>query len=88
MTTRRTTESFGIVVGQRLKAARLEARVTQEQLSDKTGVSRPHISRYEHGRAVPALYTVVVLCDALGVPLSRLVSEYDAPHLKREVVDA
>jgi len=49
-----------------LKAARLKAGLTQEQLEAKSGVPQAVISRLErNARAKPAFHTVIALADAL-----------------------
>ena len=58
-------ESTGF--GARLKALRLAARLTQEQLADKAGMLPQHITRLERGGRSPTWETVLRLSKALGV---------------------
>lgn len=51
--------------GAKLRSARMEAGLTQQQLAERLGVQRPSISRYEDGSRIPDLETVSRLCDAL-----------------------
>lgn len=51
-----------------LKAARLEAKLTQEELAAKSGVEQTTISNLETGRVQsPSWATVAALAEALGV---------------------
>ena len=65
--------------GQRLRAARLSARLTQEQLGVLIGVQKSAISKYErnmiHGITTE---TVSQLASALNVPVSYLLSEAES----------
>jgi len=53
-----------------IKAARLENNLTQQKLSDLSGVPQPEISRFEAGDGNPTLETLAKLCHALGCSLS------------------
>ncbi len=46
--------------------------VTQEQLSEKSGVSSDFISQLERGLNSPSLDTIQKLADGLGVPIEEL----------------
>ncbi|MFA3790133.1 helix-turn-helix transcriptional regulator [Aliiglaciecola sp. SL4] len=52
-------------LGERLKQARLNADLTQQDIADKTGLSRKVIMRAEKGHA--QLETVVAILVALGL---------------------
>jgi transcriptional regulator with XRE-family HTH domain len=51
----------------RLRTLRLRRALTQQQLAEKAGVSRPTIARLEAGLDDPYPTTVRKLADALGV---------------------
>lgn len=53
-----------------LKQARIESNLSQQKLSDLTGVPQPEISRFESGDANPTLATLAKLTDALGYNLT------------------
>jgi transcriptional regulator with XRE-family HTH domain len=53
--------------GERLRAIRRAAGLTQVELAARSGVSQPSISQYEAGDTEPAWSTVAALCRALGV---------------------
>lgn len=54
-------------MAERIKALRLSAGLTQEQLAEKAGIGPEHLSRLERGVTVPSLEAVVDLAVALGV---------------------
>ena len=57
----------------KLKALREQRGLTQEQLSEKSGVSRTYLARLETGRQDPTLSTLEKLAKALGVKVGRLL---------------
>lgn len=59
----------------RMKVARAEAELSQEQLAEKAGVTRQTISMIEAGRFNPSLNLCVALCRALGKTLNDLFWE-------------
>jgi transcriptional regulator with XRE-family HTH domain len=67
MTERETTFGF------RLRAARLDAGLTQSQLASKSGIPKPTLSRYENDHVLPSLGTLRRLSDAIGVGESELL---------------
>lgn len=60
-------------LGLRLAAARRKAGLSQEQLGDRVGVERRTVQRYESGERDPRFTDLLLLADALGVPLADLV---------------
>lgn len=65
----------GARLGQRLRALRLEAGLTQAELARRTGIHRPNIARVEAGRHTPSLETLSRLAQAIGVPTTRVLGE-------------
>ncbi|WP_432010206.1 helix-turn-helix transcriptional regulator [Streptomyces cucumeris] len=63
------------VVGDRIRAARLHRSLTQERLAERAGLDRQAVNRVEQGHQSPRLDTLLLLADALGVPLSHLVRD-------------
>ena len=57
----------------KLKALRARQGLTQEQLAEKSGVSRTYLARLETGRQDPTLSTLEKLAKALGVKAGRLL---------------
>lgn len=60
-------------IGSRLRALRMGRHLSQERLAEKVGVSRKTISRWELAQAVPNLNDLLLLANALGAPLRRLL---------------
>lgn len=60
-------------IGERLRAARLEAGLTQLQLGERVGRDHRTIHRWEYAHRIPNLEDLLVLADALNVPLADLV---------------
>jgi transcriptional regulator with XRE-family HTH domain len=60
-------------IGERLRAARLHANLTQLQLGERIGRDHRTIHRWEYAQRVPDLEDLLLLADALDVPLADLV---------------
>lgn len=56
-------------VSKRIKDARAEAGLTQEQLAEKTGLPQSHISRIENAKHSPARATIEKIAKALEKPV-------------------
>lgn len=60
-------------IGQRLAARREALSMTQDELAEKSGVSRPRISQIENdGVADPRRNTLAKLATALDIPVEQL----------------
>ncbi|MFD8710419.1 helix-turn-helix domain-containing protein [Streptomyces anulatus] len=62
-------------IGDNVRAARTAAGLTQEGLAGRAGLDRKTVNRLEQGVNSPLLDHLLVIADALGVPLSDLVRE-------------
>ena len=60
------------IIGERLKQARLNKKLTQEDLAKAAGVSRQTINAIEQGNYNPSLSLCISICIALGVTLNDL----------------
>lgn len=58
---------------ERLKTFRKKAGMKQSQLSEKTGIDRTLISRYENGLAMPRDKTIEILANSLNVSVDDLI---------------
>jgi DNA-binding XRE family transcriptional regulator len=65
----------GVRLGQRLRALRLAAGLTQAELARRTGIHRPNIARVEAGRHTPSLETLARLAAAIGVSTTRVLTD-------------
>ncbi|MFD0353532.1 helix-turn-helix domain-containing protein [Streptomyces sp. NPDC127110] len=62
-------------VGSFIRGARQDADVTQEGLALRAGIDRQTLNRIEQGHASARLDSLILIADALGVPLSHLVRD-------------
>lgn len=61
-----------IRLGNRLRVARAELRLSQEQLASLAGVTRQTISSIENGQYCPSALLAFVIADRLGKPVTDL----------------
>lgn len=64
-------------LGATIRRLRKEARLTIDELSARTGLSRAYISQIENAKASPSLQTVRRICTEFGVSPAILFSEPD-----------
>lgn len=60
-------------IGERIRALRLDAGMTQEELAQRIGLKKQNISRYENSRVEPNIRTAKRIAEALGVSLEEMV---------------
>lgn len=60
-------------IGLRIRTTRRQTGLTQETLAERVGRDRKTIVRWENAYSVPDLIDLLLLADALGVPLADLV---------------
>lgn len=60
-------------LGERIKALRTEAGLSQAELAEHVGGDGRQISRYENGRITPSLDALARIAEALNVSLDHLV---------------
>jgi transcriptional regulator with XRE-family HTH domain len=63
------------LVGENARKARVSRGLTQEQLSEQTGLSQQYISGLEQGRRNPTILTLHQLALALGTTPASLITE-------------
>ena len=59
-------------LGNRLRVARAEQRLSQEELARAAGVTRQTISSIENGQYVPSALLAFLLARSLGKPVEEL----------------
>ena len=72
------------LLGQRIRAARLAAGLSQEQLAEKVGLTSQHISHTEVASTKISLPSLVKIANVLQTSIDKLLSDniYDSqPHL-------
>lgn len=71
-----------MTIGERIKEARLNAGITQRELSEKLGVSFVNISQWENGTRKPKYETRQKIADALGVTVDYLLGRTNQPNVR------
>ncbi len=66
------SKEITVLFGQRVKALRLQAGLSQEAFSDKCGLDRTYISGIERGVRNPTLEVIGVIADGLEIELAVL----------------
>ena len=72
--------------GDRLRAARIAAGMTQEQLGFALGVTKSSVSAWENDRETPGFRLLPALRTALGCSLDELILGPTASHGSRDAV--
>lgn len=52
-----------------LKAARINADLTQEQVKERTGFARSTLINWESGKTSPRYADLLTLCELYGIPV-------------------
>lgn len=60
-------------MGEKLKAARRAAGMTQAQLAEAIGVNQMHVSRWESGKVEPGVLIVKRMAEVLNCSMDDLV---------------
>lgn len=55
--------------GKHLKTLREQKGISSAELSRRTFIDKPHITRLEKGGTNPTLYTLSILCEALEISI-------------------
>ncbi|WP_291479707.1 XRE family transcriptional regulator [Corynebacterium sp.] len=63
--------------GRRLRALRQQNRITLDQLSQATGLSKGFLSRVERDVTSPSVASLVTICEVLGVPPGAILDTPD-----------
>lgn len=62
-------EILSFNIGPKIKILRKKQKLTLQDLSNKTGFSKPLLSQIENGHVIPPLPTLLGICRALDVPM-------------------
>lgn len=74
-------------IGERIKALRLEQKMTLSDLSEKTNLSVSYLSQVERDKTTPSLATIIEISSALGIN-PRYFFEVDHMHSHVYVIRA
>jgi len=75
-----------MIIGDRLRALRVEKNLSQGDIEKRTGLLRCYISRVENGHTVPAIETLEKMARALEVPFYALFYEGEEPAAPPKLV--
>ena len=75
-------------IGWNLRCLRVARGLTQESLSNTTGIDRAYVGRIERGSENVTVATLQVISDVLGVHVSQLFVEVDAKAKKPKTLKA
>lgn len=81
MTATPAPTAIGLRVGQRILLARQKIGLSQVELARRTGVEPQQVSKWECGRRLPNLPTLVALALVLHVQTDFLCGLTDSPYL-------
>lgn len=73
----RNVDVMALEIGGKIKNLRLDKNYTLQDLSDKTGLSKPLISQIENNRVVPPVATLLKLSRALEVGMGYFFQDED-----------
>ncbi len=76
----------GRVLGTNLRARRDEQGISLSELARRSGIAKGTLSQLESGAGNPTIETVFSLSNALGVPVSALLSESPTADLVARAV--
>ena len=65
-------------IGESVRIRRSQLKMTQTDLSRKTGIKQPTISAIENGINKPAIETIVLISEALSCTVSDLIGQTSA----------
>ena len=73
-------------IGCKIKAARIEKKLTQEQVAEQANISTVYLSKIENGKVSPTLDTLAAICTAIDVDLGFIISgsQYDRTEYGNE----
>lgn len=70
-------------IGARIRASRTEQKLTLDETSRRSGVSKSALSKIENDRASPTFEVLELIAAGLGVTLVSLLSEQGTGHVGR-----
>jgi len=73
-------------IGKKIKACRVEKRLSQEELAKKVGVGASQISKWESGAQIPRADKLLELDSVLNL-IARILAEYEKPSYEEESTD-
>ena len=62
----------GATLGERIRSARLRAKMTGADVAKACGVDAPQLSRIESGQTMPGAAMMLAICAAIGLRVGEL----------------
>jgi transcriptional regulator with XRE-family HTH domain len=76
-----SSRSAFAVVGERIRLARVERNLTQEDVAHAAGMNLSYYGKLERGQNNPTLDTLIRVADVIGAPLPDLVTDLATAQL-------
>lgn len=73
-----------MTLGDKLKLARQQKKMSQTELAESSGVMQKNISRYEQDTSVPSAISLKKIADVLGVTTDYLLGEKEEALLVKD----
>ena len=70
-----------MIIGEKIRRLRMELQLTQEELADRTELTKGYISQVERDLASPSIATLVDILEALGTNLQEFFSKKPAEQI-------
>ena len=67
-----------IMLGKRIRDARLKKKMTQDQLSEKANIGLYYLGEVERGVKTPSLKVFISIADALGASADSLLRDFSS----------
>jgi transcriptional regulator with XRE-family HTH domain len=80
-------DNINLELGNRIRTLRKKKNLTIYQLSEKTGISRPVLSKLETGNRSADIATISKICVALEIPLSNFFCYDNKEILRQDIID-
>lgn len=76
------------MIGENIQKLRREARLSQEELAEKIGVSRQTVAKWENGTTVPDIHACMAMSDLFDISLDTLAFERKHPNPAKHMFGA
>ncbi len=72
------------MLGDELRAARLAASWSQEELAERAGISRNYVSLLERNQKSPTVAVLFAICRALGISAADVIRRVEGSPARAE----
>ena len=73
-----------MTLGEKLREARKQAGLTQEQVAMRTGISKTNVANYEGDRIEPSFFKICCIANLLGLSLNYLAGWKEGNKMTNE----